>query len=263
MPAFDGHVGERAVAVVAIEDVGDPVEVVGMTVGAVAGLLLPAIAVVLERPVEIAGDEQIEPAVVVVIEEAGARAPSAGGDAGLPGDVGERAVPVVAIERVAAVARDVEIREAVVVVVSHRDAHAVMVLWHSGETGLLRHVDERAIVVLPVQPVPESAVGLVGRFAVRHGIVDLRAVREEHVQTAVVVVVQQRHAAPHGLNQVLARGGGVLMLEVDARRLGDVGELHIRSGCGAHDEARVIHTAVPRASHVAISAWWPTRTSGC
>src|SRR4029453_15378166 len=64
-----------------------------MTVGAIAGLLLAAIAVLLKAPVEIAGHEQVEPAVVVVVEEAGAGAPSAGGAAGTRGGPKRRGPP--------------------------------------------------------------------------------------------------------------------------------------------------------------------------
>ena len=120
------------------------------------------------------------------------------------------------VERVAAVAGYVDIFEAVVVVVADCHAHAVVVLWHSGEAGLFRHIGKRAIGVLMIEPVPELAVGLVGQFAVRHRIVDLSAVGEEDVQPSVVVVIEQRDAAAHGLHQVLIRGGGVFVLEVDS-----------------------------------------------
>ena len=76
----------------------DAVEIVRVAVGAVARLLLPAMAVVLEGPLEITGDEQIEVAVVVVVEEPGAGTPPAGTDAGAGGHVGERAIALVAIE---------------------------------------------------------------------------------------------------------------------------------------------------------------------
>ena len=209
-----------------------------MTVGAVTGLLLPAIPVGPEAPIHVASDEEVEPAVVVVVEEPGARAPSAGRHTGAFRDVGERAVAIVAIERVSAVVGDVEVCEAVVVVVADRDAHAVVVLRHAGETGLLRDVDERAIRVLVIEAIPEVRVGLVGQFARRHRVVDLRAVGEEHVQAAVVVVVQQRHAAAHGLHQILVRRRGVAMCEVDAGRLRDVGESHLRSRRCAHEQAQ-------------------------
>src|SRR5205085_860697 len=103
---FRGNVGERAVAVVVIQDVGHPVISIGVPIGAETWFVLPAVPVVVKTPIHIAGDEEVELSVVVFIEESGARAPSAGGDSGPPGDVGERAVPIVVVERVAAIVGD-------------------------------------------------------------------------------------------------------------------------------------------------------------
>src|SRR5207247_2877032 len=96
-------VGEGTVRVVVVQDVRGPLVVVGMAIGAVAGLLVPALPVVLERPVHISGDEEVELAVVVEVEEAGARAPAAGPHSGARGDVAKGAVAVVAVQGVAAV----------------------------------------------------------------------------------------------------------------------------------------------------------------
>ena len=157
MPAFAETSVNVPSPLLRIEDVGHALEVVGVAVGAVARLLLAAVAVVLEAPLHVARDEQIELAVVVVVEEPGARAPAAGRHAGPRGDVGERAVAVVAVERVAAVARDVEVGEAVVVVVADRHAHAVVVLRHPGQPRLLGDVGERAVGGLPIEPVPDTS----------------------------------------------------------------------------------------------------------
>src|SRR6185295_4995664 len=183
---------------------------------AVTGLLLAAIPVRLERPLHVPGDEQVEPSVVVVVEEARARAPAGAADAGAGGDVTEGAVAVVAVEGVATVTGDVEVLEAVVVVVARGHAHAVDVLRHSREPRPLRDVLESVVRLLVVEPAPESPVGPVRPRGGRHGIVELRAVREEYVEPADVVVVEDGHASAHRLQQVLARGGGVLVLEVDA-----------------------------------------------
>ncbi len=40
-----------------------------------------------------------------------------------------------------------------------------------------------------------------------HWVGEAAAVDEEDVEQAVVVVVEQRYSAAHGLNQVLLRGG--------------------------------------------------------
>ena len=53
-------------------------------------------------------------------------------------------------------------------------------------------------------------------------IAERGAVDEEQVETAVAVVIEHRHAARHGLDQVLLRGGAAVALEFDARLHGDV-----------------------------------------
>src|SRR5882762_3417993 len=229
-----GNVGEGAVAIVAVENVGNTVIVVGMTIGAVTRSALAAVAVGAKSPIDVTGHEQVELAVIVVVEESGARAPPAGGDSGRFRDVGERAISVVVVQRVAAVVGHVDIFEAVVVIVAHGDAHSVVVLRHSGEARLFRDVGKRAVGVLVIEPVRELPVGLVGELAVRHGIVDLCAIDKEDVEPSIVVVIQQCYAASHGLDQVLVRGRGVFVFEIDSRGLGDVRELHFGGGSSAH-----------------------------
>ena len=70
-PGLRGHVGERAVAVVVIQDV-----------------------------VAVAGDEEVVEAVVVVVADGDRRCPARARQAGLLGDVGEGAVAVVPVETI-------------------------------------------------------------------------------------------------------------------------------------------------------------------
>ena len=84
-------------------------------------------------------DEQIEPAVVVVIEPDRAGGPSRRGHAGFFGHVGKSAVAVVVIENASAVLRYVQIRKAVAIVVADRDTLAVAA---GRDSGLLGHVGE-------------------------------------------------------------------------------------------------------------------------
>src|SRR5207247_9403191 len=93
-------VGEGTVRVVVVQDVRGPLVVVGMAIGAVAGLLVPALPVVLERPVHVSGDEEVELAVVVEVAEAGPRAPSPGPHPGPRGDVAQLALAVPSLQRV-------------------------------------------------------------------------------------------------------------------------------------------------------------------
>src|SRR5439155_398038 len=110
--------------------------------------------------------------------------------AGLLGNVGERAVAVVAVEDVLTPIGHEQIVETVVVVVAHAHrgypARAV-------ETGLFRYVGECAITIVLVQPVG-AAVGRAFQS---------RAAQKENVQPAVVIVVDERHATTHRLDDVL------------------------------------------------------------
>ena len=207
-----------------------------MAVGPVSRLLFAAVAIALERPLDVTRHEQIEIAVVVGIEETGAGAPASGGDAGAGGDVAERPVAIVAIQRIAAEVGHVEIGEAVVVVVGCGGAHAVGILRHARKPRFLGHIHERPISLLAEQPVPVLRVRLVGPPVVRHRIRELRAVREEDVEPAVVVVVEQRDAAPHRFDQVFVRRRRVLLRKADSESGRDIGEPEVFGGTA--DEAR-------------------------
>src|SRR6266480_332623 len=138
------HPGKRfSVRIIVIEDVRDALKIVGVTIGPQAGFLSSTIAVVPEAPIHITCHEEVEVAVIVVIEKPGARTPSA-----------------------------------------------------SDNSGAFRYVSERAVGVLIIEPVPEPAIGLVRKLAVRHRIVDLRAVGEEDVQPPIVVIVQRATPPP-------------------------------------------------------------------
>ena len=170
-------------------------------------------------PIEIAGDEQVQPSIVIVIEESGGGRPATGADARLRRHIGERSIAVVAVEGVPPIARDVEIRESVVVVIADGHAHAVVVPG-AGETRRGCHIRETAVAVLPIQPVPIRRIptGEVGgEFC---GIVQLPAVNQEDVEKAVVVVVEQGHAAAHGFDQVFLRRRGIAMREIDPGGVG-------------------------------------------
>ena len=132
MPAFSRNVGERAVAVVVEQDV-----LAALQPGRAAGhhqSLVQARARFrhgrgLRIEVDVVGDEQIEVAVAVVIDESAAGVPAVQplsrcrGDAGLSRDVRERAVAVVVLQDAVAPVGDEQIVVAVVVVVA--DAHAL------------------------------------------------------------------------------------------------------------------------------------------
>ena len=155
-PGRGGRVREPAVSLVAVERGGHRL------VGSRAAVVARADRVVAdlvgrEREVEVAGNEEIQPAVAVVIHECGARAPQRFADAGLGRDVGKGAVAVVAIERRAFEAGHEEVGPLVVVVIADRDAHAVTAEAHAGRRGHVRK-SQRALAVgrdrqvVPKQP---------------------------------------------------------------------------------------------------------------
>ena len=76
-----------------------------------------------EVDIDIVGDEEVELAVAIVIDERAASVPAfaVSGDAGLLADVGEGAVAVVVIENVFAEVADEQIVVAVIVVVADAD----------------------------------------------------------------------------------------------------------------------------------------------
>ena len=111
------------------------------------------------------------------------------------------------VERIATESGDVDVLEAIVVVVSDGDSHVVMVLRHPGQACLFGNIGESAVGILVIEPIPEFLVGLVRHVSVRHGIVDLRAVGEENIEAAVVVVIEQSYAAAHGFDQIFVRCG--------------------------------------------------------
>jgi len=138
--------------------------------------------------VHIDADEQVQTAVAVVVDECCAGVPDGTrrrrvvDQAGLLRHIGERAVAVIAVQRVVAPVGDEQVGVAVVVVVRGGDA---LRPTRALQPGLLRDVGERAVLVVAVQPV--------GRLGGR--VLEARAGRDEDVQPAVVVVVDERNAA--------------------------------------------------------------------
>ena len=104
MPDFSRHIGKGSVAVVVKELVGlafviqRPRIIVRRIKGAIFGIEL-----------HIAADEQIDAAILVVVEPRGTDRPAIHIDAGLLGHIGEVAVAVVVIENRLAVAGNQQI----------------------------------------------------------------------------------------------------------------------------------------------------------
>ncbi len=143
-----------------------------MAVRPVTRPLLSTIAVGFECPINVAGDEQVEIATIVVIEKARAGAPPTAANARLLCDIRECPISVVMVENVATEAGDVDIIETVIVVIAHSHAHRVVALRRSAEASPFGHIRECAVGILVIQAVPEFLVRLVRKLALGHWVVD-------------------------------------------------------------------------------------------
>ena len=179
---------------------------VGLPVGRAAARLRGGV------PDDVVRDEQVQPAIVVVIQPAGRYRPHAAelrvgsGDAGLRGDVGEAAVAEVAVEGVALHAGDEDIGVAVVVEVADGDGRGIA---FAGEARLGGDVGERHVAVIAKQAVIEFGAGLAE--AGNGG-----AIGEEDVGAAVVVVVENGDAAGREFDLVELARGAVAQFESQA-----------------------------------------------
>jgi len=140
----------------------------------------------------VVGDGEIEITVLVEVEEGRARAPAVDAEVRRLGAIDVRAVPVGHVERVAPEVREVEIAPAVAVDVAH--AHAVVQRRSS-----MPAAREPSVKC----PCPSFRYSASDGFC-SSGLAELRAVRQVHVEVAVVVVVEQRATAADGLGQETA-----------------------------------------------------------
>ena len=218
---FFGDIGEGAVAVVAEKILLQRRHAHGATVDGQAlviavGNLHRRLRAMDQVDVEVIGDEQVEQAVAIALDEraSGGVANAWLQEPGLFCHVGEGAVAVVTVEAILAVAGDEEVVEAIVVVIADADTHGPARL---AEAGFLGDVGEGAVAVVLV----ESIAGP-GRNAVQAATGE-----QENIHPSIVVVVDEGAAGAHDFEDV----GGLFVLPVE----GGVGE----SGGGAHvNEAR-------------------------
>lgn len=193
---------------------------------------------VVEVPLHIAEDDEVEEAVVIEVDPGGGGGPAAAGGSGLGGDVGEGSVAVVVVEVVAAEAGDVEVFVAVVVVVTDGYSHVVA---DALETGFLGDVFEGSVGLLMEEAVPGFGAGFLGDGAFGRRVGEGCAVGEEDVEAAIVVVVEESDAGAHGLDEVFFCSVRGLAVEDDVAGLGDVdeGAGGGRGGCGRLGGLRV------------------------
>src|SRR5208282_2196302 len=114
-------------------------------------------------------------------------------------------------------AGDVEVGPAIVVVVANGAGHGEA---RSSDAGLVGDVGKSSVVIDMV----ESAAALLAF----DGHLDARGIGEIDVGPAVAIIVEQNHAAAHGLHDVFLGGVGAV-LEGDAGLRGDVFQLWNRA----------------------------------
>src|SRR4051794_32292155 len=133
----------------------DRFELVGMAVRSIAIAPVTAPYVLAEIPLDVAGHDEIQPAIPIEINPARTSRPAAPGDTCLLRYVRKCPIAVVVIQDVAPEICDVDVRAAVVIVVADGHSHAVESALHSG---LLRNVSECTVTIVSVQPIPELRV---------------------------------------------------------------------------------------------------------
>src|SRR5690242_15724189 len=186
----------------------------GMAVGTVAGAAFAAPQVILGRPFDVIGDQQVEPSVFIVVKPSRAGGPSVFiGYASLGGDVGKGPIAVIVIKDSAAVAGHVEIGIAVVVEVSNRNSLAVVSF--TSDAGLRSDVSKSSVAIVVI----EGAAQRLGWFVdIGGGGLD-----EIQVHEPVLIVVQPGYAGAHGFQVILFVGGSAVLNESDSGGLANIG----------------------------------------
>src|SRR5229473_3114309 len=178
---FFADVAERSVAVVVIENVFAAVESRRAGFGDRCGLQIE---------IDVIGDEEIEVAVAIVVDESAAGVPALASarDARFFADIGEGVVAIVVVEDIFSEVGDEEIVEAVVIVVADADS-----LSPAGmkQAGFGSDVSESTVAVV-LEKVRSGFLASGKTF-------EAPAVDEENVQPAVVIVIVESGAAAGGL----------------------------------------------------------------
>ena len=206
-PGFLRHIRKSPVAVVAVERVARalhparPAEHFKRSIQTVpAAAELGQLGEIILNVVR---DEQIQIAVAVIIGPAARARPARVSDARLPGHLGEGPVAVIPVEHVRPEVGQIDVRVAVPVVIRNARAHAPAA---KGDAGMLRNVGEGPVALVVVQTV--------GRQATGPERLNRRGVGEIDVKPAVLVVIDESHAAAHRLDQIsLLRRRDALQLQ--------------------------------------------------
>src|SRR5579864_1872171 len=209
--SLDRSIAERAITVVDEELIRRGLvhlrmAIVGMAVSDADGL-------VREVPLQVIDHYEIEQSIVVDVDPGTGNGPERAVlgvglvESGFRRHIGEGAVAIVVVERVAVDASDENIFVAVVVVIADRNAGVVA---RAGQSGLCGDVGEVTLAV-----VFEEAVVVLGRIFLER--LQVRAVSEEDVELAVVVVIENGYASGHGFRGIVL--GAFVAVKLELNRL--------------------------------------------
>src|SRR5579863_1960264 len=219
MPFFRGDVGsdayvlECAVSAIAVEDVCDRREISGR---AIRRLFHAAGFAFLDAPIQISSDEEIEQTVVIVIEKSSRGGPAARGDSGFGANVRKSAVTIIVVENIFSEVGHVYVGESVVVVIAHRNAHSVVRITSVGQAGPYGDVGEAAILILAIEPVPVSGILAIEADGAAWRLLQVPGIHQKNIEQSVVVVIQQRHASRHGLDEIFSGRGRIAENEIES-----------------------------------------------
>src|SRR5205085_3220459 len=127
-----------------------PFVIAGMAVGSVSGAVFAAPDVVLGRPLDVIRDDQIQPAVLVIIKPScTGRPPPSIGNTALRRNISERPVAVIVVEDGASITGHIQVGVAVIIEVRNRNTLAVMSF--TTNAGFVSDVSESSIAIIAVK----------------------------------------------------------------------------------------------------------------
>ena len=207
---------ECSVTAVPIQAVRQALEHARVAVDRDAAGAIAAEGIRIRRPAHVVHDQEVEAAVVVVVEPAAGHGPLAAADARPPRHVLEPTVAAIVQQLVLSHAGDEEIDVTVVVVVGRGGPHGIPDTSYACVVGDVRKPHPAVVAI--------ETVGVNGGcFLERRR---LRAVREEDVGPAVTVVVEDGKPAGRTFDEVFAGTGGVMVDELQTGRGGDLAQVH-------------------------------------
>src|SRR5437879_7191941 len=134
--SFYGNIGEGAVAVVAVQSIREIRIIVGMAICTQLGSRA-AVWVLINLPLAVIRHEQVQQAVIVVIDPGCRHGPhlfaieKASTRPGFVGNIGKGAVPVVVQQLIPSHVYDVDVGPAIIVIVANSYAHAIADTSHT------------------------------------------------------------------------------------------------------------------------------------